>query len=246
MTDDNQIEDTTTDTPLDDTAGEQTEQVEQTEATESSTEFRKDIVPAKYRQMYKELGGNCGDFIASELSALVENGGLDSLNSVKTENNIPAGRWGSLNNGQQRMNLSNCLRAAFLRGETITIVGKQYNLHTLHEEYGAFDAENVDQADDFLRFLNMPTTDRNRAALVRIFVTLPAKATATAKRKEEAEAKKAEKAKAKEEAEKAKAEKAEKAAAEKAAAGDGEAAADAPAKKPRRKKADPAADAADA
>lgn len=242
MTDDNQADDTTTDTALDDNAGEQTEQAEATESsTESSTEFRKDIVPAKYRQMYKELGGNCGDFIASELSALVENGGLDSLNSVKTENNIPVGRWGALNNGQQRMNLSNCLRAAFLRGETITIVGKQYNLHTLHEEYGAFDAENVDQADDFLRFLNMPTTDRNRAALVRIFVTLPAKATATAKRKEEAEAKKAEKAKAKEEADKAKAEKAEK-----AAAGDGEAAADAPTKKPRRKKADPAADAADA
>ena len=204
---------------------------------ETEVKVRKDIVPGKYREQYKALGGNCGDFIAAELSAVVENNGMGGLANIKAENNIPAGKWGALDNGQQRMNLSNTLRAAFLRGEVITILGKQYDIEALHKEYGEtgeFDVVVEAQADDFLRFISMPVTDRNRKALIRQFKTLPEKAFNAAKRKEDAEQKKAEKAEAKEKAAAEKAEKAEKAKAEKAAKeAEGDAAADG-AEKPKR------------
>lgn len=199
--------------------------------TEEAT-VRKDIVPPQYRKKYQELGGTCGDFIATELSAMVESGGVDSLNAVKAENNIPAARWSGLNNGQQRMNLSNTLRAAFLRGEPIRIQGKEYSLHTLKEEFGDLDAANEKQVGKFLEFVSMPNDDRNRRAIKRVFHDLPQKATERAKREEE----RAAKAKAKEDEKAAKAaakEEAAKAAAE-AKASEG----DAKPKKGRSKKAD--------
>lgn len=208
--------------------------------TETEVKVRKDIVPPQYRKLYQELGGNCGDFIAAELTSLITTGGVDALNTVKAENGVPAGKWGTLNNGQQRMNLSNILRAKFLRGETISIGGKQYNINDLADEFGKFDAEDEEAADKFLSFASMPTTDRNRKSLVRLFVTLPAQATARAKREEEAAAKKAEKA------EKAAAKEAEKQAKAEAAAAEGASEGEAKPKRSRKKKGEAVEAAAEA
>lgn len=180
---------------------------EATNTTEATTEtepkVRKDIVPPQYRKQYAELGGNNGDFIAAELSAMMESGGIDSLNTVKAENDIAKGTWSGLNNGQQRMNLSNRLRAAFLRGETIKIAGKEFNINALNDEFGGVKPLDEKNVDKFLSFISMPTTKRNRDAIVRVFHTLPEKARLRAEREETAEKNKAEKA-AKKEAEKAK------------------------------------------
>lgn len=201
------------------------------EATEAVTTVRKDIVPPQYRKLYQELGGNCGDFIAAELSATMEKGGVEALNAIKGENTIPVGSWSGLNNGQQRMNLSNRLRAAFLRGETITIQGKQYNIETQREEFGKLDPLNGEQVDKFLEFITMQKTDRNRKAIVRVFHDLPEKGRLRAEREENAAKNKAEKAAAKEAAQKAKDEAKLKAESEKPAA---EVTADAASTAPKR------------
>lgn len=201
------------------------------ETADTELKVRKDIVPPQYRKLYQELGGNCGDFIAAELTSLITTGGVDSLNAVKAENGVPVTRWSGLNNGQQRMNLSNILRAKFLRGETILIGGKQYNVNDLRDEFGSLDVDADEQLDKFLQFSSMPVTERNRKALVRLYKTLPEQATKRAKREQEAEERKAEKAR------KAAEKEAEKAA--KAEAGEGdEVKADKP--KRSRKKADAA------
>lgn len=196
---------------------------------------RKDIVPPQYRKLYQELGGNCGDFIAAELSATMEKGGVEALNSIKGENNINAGAWSGLNNGQQRMNLSNRLRAAFLRGETITIQGKQYNIETQREEFGKLDPLNGEQVDKFLEFITMQKTDRNRKAIVRVFHDLPEKGRLRAEREEKAAQAKVDKAAAKEAAQKAKDEAKLKAEAEKPAAEAGAEASSAAPKRGRKK-----------
>lgn len=207
------------------------------EAAASTGTGTGDIVPAEYRARYKELGGTCGDFIATELSSLIEQGGLDALNRVKEENNIPLAKWTTLNNGQQRMNLSNTLRASFMRGEMISIDGKQYSLEALRDEMlssdgesvDSFDASNRETVDKFLNFSSLPVTDRNAAAVKKFFYDGPRKAIEKAEREEKArkttEEKAAEKAakveaekKRREEANAEKSEKAKKAAEEKAAA----------------------------
>ncbi len=181
-------------------------------ATTDEPKVKKDIVPAEYRKRYAELGGNCGDFIAAELSSMVESGGIDSLNSVKTENDIPTSRWGGLNNGQQRMNLSNILRANFLRGQTIKIAGKAFNIEQMRDEFGKLDPTDEKSQAKFLDFVGMPNTDRNRAAIKRHFHDLPEKGRLRAEREEAAAKAKQEKA---DKAAAAKAEKETKAAAAK-------------------------------
>jgi hypothetical protein len=175
--------------------------------TDDGPKLKKDIVPAEYRKRYAETGGGCGDFIAAELTSMMESGGIDSLNTVKGENNIPSAKWSGLNNGQQRMNLSNTLRASFLRGETITIAGKQHNLTALRDEFGNLDPVDRKSVDKFLNFIQMPVNDRNAAAIKRVFHDLPEKARQRAERedqrekaKQEKEAKKAADAKAKQDA----------------------------------------------
>lgn len=204
---DEQTDDTTdTVTQIEGEAGTQdSDNATDAATTETEPKVRKDIVPPQYRKLYQELGGNCGDFIAAELTSLITTGGVDSLNAVKTENGIPVARWSSLNNGQQRMNLSNILRAKFLRGETILIGGKQYNVNDMRDEFGGLDVDSDEQMDKFLQFSSMPVTERNRKALVRLYKTLPEQATKRAKREQEAEERKAEKARkaAEKEAEKA-------------------------------------------
>lgn len=217
---------------------------ENTAATDATAEpkVRKDIVPPQYRKHYAELGGNNGDFIAAELSAMMESGGIDSLNTVKTENGLPTSKWSGLNNGQQRMNLSNMLRASFLRGETIRISGKEYNLNALRDEFGNLDATNEASIGKFLEFVSMPNTDRNRAAITRVFHTLPEKARLRAEREDQREKDKVAKAERKKADAEAKAKAAEAKAAETPAEG-----ADKPKGKGRGKKADaPAKETADA
>jgi len=181
---------------------------------EAEPKVRKDIVPPEYRKRYQELGGTCGDFIAAELTSMMDSGGIDSLNTVKAENSIPKERWSSLNHGQQRMNLSNTLRASFLRGETIKIAGKEYNLNAMRDEFGNLDPTDRKSQGKFLEFVQMPNTDRNAKAIQRVFHDLPEKARLRAEREDQREKAKAEKeAKKKADAEakaKAKADKADK------------------------------------
>jgi hypothetical protein len=222
---------------VDETTSEQTDGTTETgttTATEEAPKVRKDIVPPEYRKRYAELGGTCGDFIAAEISAMMESGGIDSLNTVKVENDIPKAKWSGLNNGQQRMNLSNTLRAAFLRGETIKIAGKEHNLNALRDEFGKLDPVDAKSTAKFLEFCSMPTTDRNIAAIKRVFHDLPEKGRLRAEREANREKAKADKAAAAEAKKKADAE-AKAAAAAATPATDGAAA---PAKKTRAKKAD--------
>lgn len=191
-------------------------------AAEAQTE-RKDVVPPQYRQAYAATGGTNGDFIAEELTAVTKDGGQASLNAVKKENDVPTERWSSLNNGMQRMNLANTLRARFMRGEEITIGGKRFDLRAQMEEFGTVKADNEGQINKFLKFIGINQTDRMRRAIVALLTPKPDRAAEKAKRDEERAKAKADKAAAKEaeKAEKAKAREAaaaEKATAKKAAA----------------------------
>ena len=185
----------------------------------ASTGGGKDIVPAKYRDAYAANKGTCGDFIATELSAIME-GGVDMLKGVKTANGIDEKAWASLNNGQQRMNVSNALRAAYLRGDEVDFLGKKFSLKTHLEEFGDknFDASNPASVKKFLAFISMPENTRNERAIKKYFHGDPAKALATAERLDKAAKTKAEKeaAKAKAAEDKAAAEAAKKAEAAKA------------------------------
>jgi hypothetical protein len=162
----------------------------------------KDIVPATYRDRYAANKGTCGDFIAAELSAIMESNGVESLKQIKRENDIPEGAWGGLNNGQQRMNVSNALRTAYLRGHPIKIMGKEFSLETHREDYNdpKFDASNESQIKKFLGFIDMPDNTRNVRAIKKVFHDDPEKAVRKAKALEEADAKREAKAKEKAEA----------------------------------------------
>ena len=161
---------------------------------EATPKVVKDIVPAKYRDQYAANKGTCGDFIALELQAIMESDGIDSLALIKAENGIPAVKWSTLNNGQQRMNVSNALRAAFLRGEVIKIRGKEHSLDARMDEFTtdpkSFNGDDPAQVRQFLAFLDMPENTRNTGAIRNYFFVNPKKALDKAKRVEEAEAKK--------------------------------------------------------
>lgn len=180
---------------------------EANEHTSTGAKVTKDIVPAQYRDRYAANKGTCGDFIAAELSAIMETNGIDSLKQIKKQNGIAESAWSGLNNGQQRMNVSNALRTAYLRGQAINIMGKEFSLETHREEYAdpKFDASNESQIKKFLAFVDMPDNTRNVRAIKKVFHDDPQKALEKAKREEAAEAKRAEKEQAKADAAKAKA-----------------------------------------
>lgn len=177
---------------------------------------KKDVVPPAYREKYKATGGTCGDFIAEGLSKVSKDGGLDS---VKTENGIDASRWGTFNPGMQRMNLANTLRAQFLNGATIKILGKEYNaLHQLEDFNGDYKAPG--QLSKIADYLGLQQTDRVFMSLSKLIFP-PEKKGPTAEERaaakaETAKVKEAEKVAKSEAAAKAKQEKADKAAADKA------------------------------
>lgn len=217
------------------------------------TDEKKDVVPSAYRDKYKETGGTCGDFIATQLSK-VSNDGVEALASIKGENSIEADRWATFNPGMQRMNLANVLRGRFLKGETITILGKQYNAKHLAEDFNGTVEDNPTVLNKLASYLDLQQNERTVAALQKLFfppapkgptaeeraAAKEAKEKAKADAKAEREAAAAEKRQAKE-AEKA--EKAEKRAEEKKARDDAKAA---KAAEKAAKKADPAPAAADA
>lgn len=187
-------------------------------AAERVAASTKDVVPAEYREKYAANNGTCGDFIATELSAMAKDGGIASLNAVKAENGIPAGKWADLNNGMQRMNLANTLRASYLRGEMIKIGGKEHSIgKALVEFEGEGDDREPLKYDDpkelgkFIKMVDLQDTDRTRAALIRTMSPKPEKK--PTKTAEERAAEKAAKDKAREDE---KAKKAEERAADKA------------------------------
>lgn len=169
------------------------------EHTTTGNKVSKDIVPATYRDRYAANKGTCGDFIAAELSAIMESNGVESLKQIKRENGVAEAAWSSLNNGQQRMNVSNALRTAYLRGLPIKIMGKEFSLETHREDYNdpKFDASSEAQIKKFLGFIDMPDNTRNVRAIKKVFHDDPEKALRKAKSLEEADAKREAKAKEK-------------------------------------------------
>lgn len=214
--------------------------------TEETQTLKKDVVPAKYREAYKATGGTNGDFIAKRLQEIGKDG-TPALQAVMKENGIPAKKWGSMNPGQQRMNLSNVIRSRFLKGDDITILGKQYNVRHMADEWNGTLAK--DKPASFVKFAddhNIKNDDRTIGILTRTFFppdTQAKKAEAKAVRDEQAKTKAEAKAQAaagkkaaadakKEAAAKAKTDKAAAAKAAKAEKGSAKVAAKASAKEP--------------
>ena len=133
---------------------------------------KKDVVPASYREKYKATGGTNGDFIGTTLQKLAKEGG-GSLDSVKVENGIEVDRWATFNHGMQRMNLANVLRGRFLKGETIVILGKQYNAKHRVEDYtGKVEDDNRSLAK-LATFLELQDNERTVASLRALFFPKP-------------------------------------------------------------------------
>lgn len=129
---------------------------------------KKDVVPTAYREKYKETGGTNGDFIATALSKIGENG-IDSLNQVKAENGIEAARWSTFNHGMQRMNLANVLRGQYLKGGTIKLLGREYNIKHQSEDFNGTVTDDAKVLDRLAGFLELNVSDRTRAALQKLF-----------------------------------------------------------------------------
>lgn len=137
--------------------------------TEAAVQEKKDVVPSHYREKYKDTNGTCGDFIAQQLQKISKDG-VESLGTVKADNNIEADRWSSFNPGMQRMNLANVLRGRFLKGETIVILGKHYNAKDMVE--ADFNGKVHDDHKTLLRvahFLDLQENDRTINSLQALF-----------------------------------------------------------------------------
>lgn len=88
------------------------------------------VVPSSFKAKYAENGGNNGDELASVLASTTTGANgldLDALHAVMAQNGIEPTRWAHLNNGQQRMNVSNVLRGKVRRGERVTIGTTSWN-----------------------------------------------------------------------------------------------------------------------
>lgn len=169
--------------------------------TDTQTEDKKDVVPPQYRDQYKATGGSNGDFIAVELSRIAKDG-IDSLNSVKTENGIETDRWSDKNNGMQRMNLANVLRGKYLKGETITILGKQYNVEHQLKDFTGEVKDTKKSMREVAVYLELKDDERTVNLLRKLLFVIPQQEEEKKRKAEEREAAKAEREAAK--AEKAK------------------------------------------
>lgn len=93
----------------------------------------------KYYERYRKNGGNCGDDLAVMLTSAVtfidkgKSGkanrkvlDIATLHKVAKENGIDISGYSKLNNGAQRMDVSNKLRGRVRDGEKVTILGKVF------------------------------------------------------------------------------------------------------------------------
>lgn len=155
---------------------------------------KKDVVPTHYRDKYKETGGTCGDFIATKLQSVGKDGSLDS---IKAENGIERDRWSTFNPGMQRMNLANVLRGRYLKGDSITILGKQYNAKHQSEEFNFTLEDTPASLVRAASVLELQNNDRTIAALQKLFFPAAPKGKTAEEREQDRAAKAAEKQKAK-------------------------------------------------
>lgn len=155
---------------------------------------KKDVVPTHYRDKYKETGGTCGDFIATKLQSVGKDGSLDS---IKAENGIERDRWSTFNPGMQRMNLANVLRGRYLKGDSITILGKQYNAKHQSEEFNFTLEDTPASLARAASVLELQNNDRTIAALQKLFFPAAPKGKTAEEREQDRAAKAAEKQKAK-------------------------------------------------
>lgn len=155
---------------------------------------KKDVVPTHYRDKYKETGGTCGDFIAAKLQSVAKDGSLDS---IKAENGIERDRWSTFNPGMQRMNLANVLRGRFLKGDTITILGKQYNAKHAADDFNFTLEDTKASLTHAAEVLELQVNDRTIAALQKLYFPAAPKGKTAEEREADRAAKAAEKQKAK-------------------------------------------------
>lgn len=88
---------------------------------------RKSAVPSAYKRKYAKnaLKGTCDDEFALRFADAAPKGSptqVDELRAIAKANGIDFdARWGHVNKGMQRMNLSNVLRQRAKRGEAVFI-----------------------------------------------------------------------------------------------------------------------------
>jgi len=128
------------------------------------SDTKKDVVPSHYREKYRATGGGCGDFIAGRLSKIAQDGAM-ALNSVKRENGIDEAKWANANAGMVRMNLANTLRARFLKGETIKILGREYNLRHQIEDFNGKIEDTPASLSRLCQFLEVADEERIHKSL---------------------------------------------------------------------------------
>lgn len=164
----------------------------------TETAEKKDVVPGAYRERYKATGGNNGDFIADALSKVAKDG-PEALATIKAENGIAKDRWSGFNPGMVRMNLANVLRGSFLKGETIKILGKEYNAKHLAEDFNGELKDTDAQLTKLAHLLGLPekgdVSARTIAALRKLFFPPAPKGKTAEQRAADEAAKEAEKVK---------------------------------------------------
>ena len=96
---------------------------------DSVTASARQIIPAKYRELYAQNNDRCGDdmseILAAELVSHDEKGrpvlNTGAYQQVADDNGVDTSRWNHLNNGMRRMNLGNVLRGMVNKGTDIKI-----------------------------------------------------------------------------------------------------------------------------
>lgn len=206
-------------------------------ADQEAPRVKKDVVPSQYRETYKASGGTCGDFIGKRLQEVGKDG-LPALKTVMKENSIPEARWAGANVGMVRMNLANVLRSTFLNGGDIYILGKQYNVQHMLDDYnGKIERDKPETIRKFADVHELQTNELTVKRLTKTFFEAADKARAEEEKAKAKAVKDEEKAKKAADKEKAKADKEAKAAADAADKAKAKADKDAAAKEAKTAKA---------
>src|SRR5690606_25515279 len=133
-----------------------------------------------------------GDFIATALQRVTEDG-PQALDTVFNESGLKdlLKKYEHFNVGMRRRNLSNVLRARFLNGEIIKILGQEHNIRNVADDIWGVE-DNDKSLGKPAEKAGLNNTERTRATLKRTFFAPPKKTA------EQREAERAEKAKARE------------------------------------------------